>query len=194
MAIYQTSKQLTKFGLVGMTAVMVDLFVYYLLSQFIDVNISKALSFASGTFVTYNLNKFWTWRQTDKNNTRLFLFLILYAMSLLINVGVNSLALQYLPKSEIIISLRDLGNELNQLFAMKTDKFVAFFIATAVSSVFNFLGQKYWVFKESEEKQEEQNVEKEPDGSKAESSDEITHKDDAGSHHRSQLDEDRSRY
>lgn len=154
MAIYQTSKQLTKFTLVGITAVCVDLFFYYLLSQFLDVNISKAMSFASGTFVTYNLNKFWTWRQTDKNTTRLFLFLLLYAMSLLINVGVNSLALQYLPNSEILISSKNLSNEIRELFAMKTDKFLAFFIATAVSSVFNFLGQKYWVFRGQENKEE----------------------------------------
>ena len=190
MAIYQTSKQLTKFGLVGITAVIVDLFIYYLLSQFIDVNLSKALSFASGTVVTYNLNKFWTWRQTDRNTTRLFLFLVLYAMSLLINVGVNSLALQYLPKSEIIINLNSISNEVSQLFAMKTDKFVAFFIATAVSSVFNFLGQKYWVFKDSdkEEKDEEKKDETKKEGT------EITDTDDSVSHHRSQLDEDRSRY
>lgn len=194
MAIYQTSKQLTKFGLVGITAVMVDLFVYYLLSQFIDVNLSKALSFASGTFVTYNLNKFWTWRQTDKNTTRLFLFLVLYAMSLLINVGVNSLALQYLPKSEIIISLRDLGNEVSPLFAMKTDKFVAFFIATAVSSVFNFLGQKYWVFKESTEKAKEEEEDKPNTMKGQEAPEEINHKDDSEQRHRSQLDEDRNQY
>lgn len=193
MAIYQTSKQLTKFGLVGITAVIVDLFVYYLLSQFIDVNISKALSFASGTVVTYNLNKYWTWRQTDRNTRRLFLFLMLYAMSLLINVGVNSLALQYLPKSEIIINLNSISNEVSQLFAMKTDKFVAFFIATTVSSVFNFLGQKYWVFRESD-KDEKEEKESDTKVKSEEEKKEITDTDDSGSHHRSQLDEDRSQY
>ena len=154
MPIYQTSKQLTKFALVGISAVCVDLVVYYLLSQFVDVNISKALSFASGTFVTYNLNKYWTWRQTDKNNKRLLIFIILYALSLLINVGVNSLGLKYLPYSELVISSRDLYETMNQLFVMKTDKFIAFFIATAVSSIFNFLGQKYWVFKDQDEELE----------------------------------------
>lgn len=148
MPIYQTSKQVTKFILAGISAVCVDLVVYYLLSQFLDVNLSKALGFASGTVVTYNLNKYWTWRQTEKNNMRLFWFLLLYAFSLLINVGVNSLALTYLPNTEILISIKGLSNTVKPLFAMKTDKFVAFFIATAVSSVFNFLGQKYWVFKD----------------------------------------------
>ena len=148
MPIYETGKQLTKFGLAGISAVCVDLFAYYLLSQFLDVNLSKALSFASGTLVTYNLNKYWTWRQTDKNNLRLVWFLLLYAISMVINVAVNSLALKYLPNTEILVQIRDLGMEVKQLFAMKTEKFVAFFIATAVSSIFNFLGQKYWIFKD----------------------------------------------
>ena len=154
MPIYQTSKQITKFTLVGFSAVCVDLIAYYILSQFLDVNISKALGFASGTFVTYNLNKYWTWRQTDRNNKRLALFLVLYAISLLINVGVNHLGIQFLPYSELVISTRDLAEKTNQLFAMKTAKFVAFFIATAVSSIFNFLGQKYWVFKDQEDLEE----------------------------------------
>ncbi|MFY0644047.1 MAG: GtrA family protein [Bacteroidia bacterium] len=151
MPIYETSKQLTKFGLAGISAVCVDLFAYYLLSQFLDVNISKALGFATGTLVTYNLNKYWTWRQTDKNNLRLAWFLVLYAISMIINVAVNSLALTYLPNSEILIQIKGLSSEAKQLFAMKTDKFVAFFIATAVSSIFNFIGQKYWIFKDRSE-------------------------------------------
>ncbi|MBR9861434.1 GtrA family protein [bacterium] len=155
MPIYQTSKELTKFGLVGISAVCVDLFVYYLLSQFISVDISKALSFLSGTFVTYNLNKYWTWRQTDKNTTRLIWFVVLYAGSMLINVGVNSLALDYLPNTEMFISTKTDAGELVSRLAMKMDKFIAFFIATAVSSVFNFIGQKYWVFRGKVEVEED---------------------------------------
>ena len=161
MPIYQTGKQLTKFALVGISAVCVDFMFYYLLSQFLPVDISKGLSFASGTYVTYNLNKYWTWRQNDKNNKRLGIFIILYIFSMLINVGINSLALKYLPNTEILIFRRNLSQEMIELFAMKTDKFVAFFIATAVSSVFNFLGQKYWVFKGNGDDNEDDNKEEE---------------------------------
>lgn len=151
MPIYQTGKQLTKFAVVGVSAVCVDFIVYYLVSQLLPVDISKAIGFASGSYVTYNLNKFWTWRQNDRNNRRLGLFLLLYAVSMLINVAINSFALKYIPNTEIFIYSSNLAQEMTELFAMKTDKFVAFFIATAVSSVFNFIGQKYWVFKDREE-------------------------------------------
>lgn len=154
MAIYQTSKQLTKFGIVGISAVCVDAIIYYILSQFLDVNISKALGFLSGTFVTYNLNKYWTWRQTDKSTMRLFQFVLLYLASMLINVGVNSLALEFIPNTNIIIALQTGEEAMRELIPMKADKFIAFFIATAVSSVFNFIGQKYWVFKEKDVKEE----------------------------------------
>jgi putative flippase GtrA len=79
---------------------------------------------------------------------RLAQFVLLYAASMFMNVGVNSLTLDLLPNTEILIHLKGVGKDLKSLFAMKMDKFAAFFIATAVSSVFNFLGQKYWVFKE----------------------------------------------
>jgi putative flippase GtrA len=87
MAIYQASKQLTKFIISGILAVGVDFVVYFILSQYMGANESKALSFCSGMLVTYNLNKYWTWRQTDKNNKRLSLFALLYFIALIINVS-----------------------------------------------------------------------------------------------------------
>jgi putative flippase GtrA len=38
-----------------------------------------------------------------------------------------------------------------ELFAFKSDKFLAFFCATLVGMVINFIGQKLWVFVKSEE-------------------------------------------
>ena len=148
MPLYQTSKQLTKFGIVGITAVGVDLVVYYLLSQFLQLDVSKALGFASGTFVTYNLNKYWTWRQTDRSNSRLVWFLVLYGASMVVNVAVNAWMFGLLPASLLSIQLQ--GTAVRQLAAMKVNKLLAFVIATGFSGVFNFLGQKYWVFKEED--------------------------------------------
>lgn len=148
MPIYQTSKQLTKFAIVGFTAVAVDLITYYVLSQFLNVDLSKGLGFATGTVVTYNFNKYWTWRQTDRNNVRLVYFLGLYAVSLVVNVLVNGWAFNFIPDTEIMLFTRNAKLLTHELFAMKIDKLAAFIIATAVSSVFNFVGQKYLVFKD----------------------------------------------
>ncbi|NBV57348.1 MAG: GtrA family protein [Bacteroidetes bacterium] len=97
MAFYQASKQLSKFIISGIIAVGVDFVVYFILSQYMGANESKALSFCSGMLVTYNLNKYWTWRQTDKNNKRLTLFALLYFVALIINVSANSFLLNSIP-------------------------------------------------------------------------------------------------
>jgi putative flippase GtrA len=147
MAIYQASKQLVKFGISGLIAVAVDFIVYYALSQFLGINLSKGLSFCSGMLVTYNLNKYWTWRQTDKNNKRLALFTALYLIAMVVNIVANHYALQLLPDSTFFANLQYSTGELIELAALKIDKVLAFIIATAVSASFTFLGQKYWLFK-----------------------------------------------
>ncbi len=145
--MYQATKEISKFFVSGITAVLVDLLVYYSCSQFIEQNIAKALGFVMGTIVTYNLNKFWTWRQPEKDNRRLLPFILLYGFSMLLNVLGNAWALQKIPSHVIASNIQKIGGEHLELFAFKIDKICAFLFATFVSSILNFLGQKYWVFK-----------------------------------------------
>lgn len=148
--MYQTSKQITKFIISGVTAVLVDLAVYYALSTFLDTDVAKAGGFIAGTFVTYNLNKFWTWRQPDQNNKRLLKFLVLYAVTLIINVKVNGWALTQIDDITMHLSFK--GATIGDLewLVIKVDKILAFVIATAASTVVSFLGQKLWVFRNQE--------------------------------------------
>lgn len=138
----EVQKQVVKFTLIGVSAVMVDLVVYYLLlnvlpdpnSQLLTLeSIAKTFSFISGTLVTYNLNKYWTWRQSDRSNSRFAKFMVLYAVSLGVNVSVNELVLIMLANIEA-------------LAWVPREYFVAFVAATGASAVLNFLGQKHWVF------------------------------------------------
>lgn len=148
MAIYQASKQLTKFIISGVFAVGIDFLVYFALSQFFDPSSSKAISFCSGMVVTYNMNKFWTWKQPEKNNRRLILFSVLYAIALLVNVGTNNTMLNILPNYTLQVVLNtDVPEVLNSL-VIGLDKLLAFLIATAASVFITFIGQKYWLFKE----------------------------------------------
>ena len=158
-------KQITKFFIIGLSAVLVDLIVYYLFSdlfgfnqdlkiiQFSEnfsltgTNISKAAGFIIGSFYTYFLNKKWTWRYTEKSNKGMIAkFVTIYTLSLLLNVIVNEWALNYFPDYLLSATLTDDLGISNTIFAVKGGKFLAFFIATAVCTVFNFLGQKFWVF------------------------------------------------
>lgn len=150
MAIYQTTKDLTKFTIAGASAVLVDFLVYYLCSTFLDVDVSRAIGYFSGTVVTYNLNKFWTWRLNDRNQKRLYRFLVLYILSGIGNVYINSLALNLLPDSELILQIKEASGSLLELAAFKIDKFAAFLIATAFSVLINFIGQKIWVFRKNQ--------------------------------------------
>jgi len=150
MAIYQASKQLTKFVISGILAVAVDFTVYFALSQYLDPSISKAISFCSGMFVTYNLNKFWTWKQPEKNNKRLVLFTLLYAVALLVNVGMNNIMLDVLPNYTFSLSINNELLESIKRIVIGVDKLAAFLIATLASVAITYVGQKYWLFKEKD--------------------------------------------
>ncbi len=117
-------KEIFRFLLSGITAVSVDLLSYTLLLQIhTPLPLAKGAGFLSGTLVTYFLNKFWTFQKPDREWQEVLRFIILYAVSMGINIGINHLVLA------------------------QTDMLsIAFLVATAVSTIFNFIGLKIFVF------------------------------------------------
>jgi putative flippase GtrA len=87
-------------------------------------DIAKTSSFMLATIVTFVLNKYCIFERCEKNYKQIFQFTILYSTTLFVNVMVNR-------------SILD--------FAEFT--FLAFLIATGASTILNFAGQKWWVFK-----------------------------------------------
>ena len=82
-------------------------------------------------------------------------FLFLYSLSALINISVNYWVIIKLPDNYWkFVSVKYLENGTQmidyELFAVKSDKFLAFISATLVGMVINFIGQKLWVFAKSE--------------------------------------------
>ncbi len=138
------NKQLVKFGSIGVLAVLTDLAAYWVFLNLLPEGIlpgalgnealAKTLSFLCGLMVTYHLNKRWTWRRKDRSNRRFVKFMAIYGISLLLNVGINSALLQLLHGQEAFA-------------AIPYKYFVAFVGATGFCSVFNFLGQKFWIFR-----------------------------------------------
>jgi putative flippase GtrA len=138
--------QITKFSIVGFICFGIDLGVYYLCSQYWPTWISKAVGFGSGVLTSYNLNKWWTWGE-QKHTGKLFArYITLYAVSGFLNIMSNELFLRWLPNREIVVSFRDNMGVIDEFLAFKADKIFAVILATAVSMVVNFLGQKKWVF------------------------------------------------
>ncbi len=121
----QTKQELLRFLLTGITAVTTDLCSYYLLMSIIDIDVAKAISFILGSVIAFFMNKMWTFESNYKVSSTLIQFSLLYSATFLANIAVNHLLNQW--NSEIMI--------------------IAFLFATATSTVLNFIGMKFWVFR-----------------------------------------------
>ena len=145
IALSESRKQLTKFVLIGILAVLTDLAMYWVFLNTLPEQVlpgamgnevlAKTLSFLSGLMVTYHLNKRWTWRRKDRSSSRFVKFLLTYGVSLVLNVTLNAALLRLL-----------LGHE--QFAPLPNKYFIAFVGATGVCATFTFLGQKLWIFRE----------------------------------------------
>jgi putative flippase GtrA len=91
----------------------------------LPLNISKGISFLLGTVVAYIINKYWTFEKKEKSYREMFQFGILYGFTLGANVLVNKIVLD-LSNNTIILG---------------------FIVATGVSTILKFVGQKWWVFR-----------------------------------------------
>ncbi len=117
-------KELQRFLVAGLSAVGTDLVTYYILLNFLSHDVAKAISFLLGTIVAFVINKYWTFEKHEKSYKEMLQFGMLYSTTLGANVLTNKIVLN---KTEIV--------------------FLAFIIATGVSTVLNFIGQKWWVFR-----------------------------------------------
>ncbi len=120
-------RELARYAVVGCSAVVTDTLVYFTLIQFLPYAPAKTTSFLSGTAIAYLLNKYWTFKKPERSHTEVAQFMILYTSTLGANVAVNSCVLYFAP-------------------TMVT---LAFIAATATSTILNYVGQKWWVFKKN---------------------------------------------
>jgi putative flippase GtrA len=117
-------KELKRFLVAGLSAVCTDLIVYYALLNFLSPDIAKGVSFLLGTLVAFVINKYWTFEKYEKSYKEVTQFALLYSVTLGVNVMTNKIVLDY---TQIV--------------------FLAFLVATGMSTVLNFIGQKWWVFR-----------------------------------------------
>ncbi|MNI67871.1 GtrA-like protein [compost metagenome] len=117
-------KQIIRFLVAGTTAVLTDSLIYYWLIHIFSFSISKAISFLVGTLFSFGINKFWTFEQKEKSIQHVWKFAVLYFSTFVLNVLINTVYLGYFPGQYV----------------------AAFIVATGVSTVVNFIGQKWWVF------------------------------------------------
>ncbi|MGH7329080.1 MAG: GtrA family protein [Polyangiaceae bacterium] len=118
--------QIVRFVFVGMGAVVVDFVVYFALSRAIPPSAAKAVSFVSGACVSFLGNRGFVFRAEGRTHKQWMSFVGLYFISLCLNNVVNTGVLK-LP--------------------IPYTKFLAWFSATGASTILNFLGMKFFVFK-----------------------------------------------
>ncbi len=165
----ESNKQAIKFVIIGVLAVLTDIICYFIILQMLpeivfgleNEVIAKAISFLCGFSVTYTLNNRWTWRKTDHTKERIIKSLLLYSVSLAINVSLNSLFLFLLEKQDLInyfpFSLAN--NILMSTANIKIGGHLyAIILTTGFTAIFNFLGQKFWVFADKTSVEENESV------------------------------------
>ena len=94
--------------------------------------LAKACSFLVGTLVSFYVNKLWTFERPERDTGEALAFFALYGVTFTLNVGTNYVALSLLGALAAPPRLAEVG---------------AFLVATGSSTVANFIGQKFWVFR-----------------------------------------------
>lgn len=108
-----------------------DFLIYYNLYHYeVQMDIAKGTSFLVATLISYFLNKYFTFKTKQRSIREFVNFVVVHIMSMLVDVGANRL---------FVFAIG--------LFIVSHQKiFLAFILATSLSVVVNFAGQRYWVF------------------------------------------------
>ncbi len=118
-------QEILKFLVGGGTAVIVDFFTYKIFMMLgLERTIAKTLSFICGSIVGFIINKYWTFKSPKFQIKEILKYTVLYILTAFINSQVNKYALLLFR---------------NEMFA--------FLCATGVSTILNFLGQKFLIFR-----------------------------------------------
>jgi putative flippase GtrA len=124
----ENRKQFFRYLISGFSAVGIDTFGYFTSYSVIGHNPAKTISFIAGSLMAFLMNKYFTFKKRQLSWVEAMKFLVLYISTLGANVGTNASIVSLDNKSRVVIIL-------------------AFLIASGLSTMLNFIGQKYWVFK-----------------------------------------------
>ena len=118
-------RQFLSYSMIGIISLLIDVIVYILLSDvfLISKSLSKIISFILASINSFLGNKIFTFKLKSYNFREPMKFIILYSVSLIAN------------------------SSTHDFFLNVFDGFLPFIIASIVSIIINFSGQKLWVFK-----------------------------------------------
>ena len=117
----RSKREMSLFLIVGAIATSVDFLVYFVAVDFeVSKEVAKSISFLSGVLVGYLGNVNITFHDAVPRPSRYF---FVYALSLLINVSINSIT-----------------------YSVSENGLISWILATASSTALNYLGLRHFVF------------------------------------------------
>ncbi len=145
--------QAAKFSVVGVFNTAVDYIVFYVMLVFLnaDKSISQIAATAVAMCGSYIVNKYWTFSQKGKrSNTRIIKFILTNIISMSCTIIFMNIFHDVLHIHEwlnSLISLMGLSYSLNADMGVMLCKI----LASCLSFVVNFIGNKFWVFSEKKD-------------------------------------------
>ena len=117
----RSKREMLLFLIVGAIATSVDFLIYFVAVDFeVSKEVAKSISFISGVLVGYLGNVNITFHDAVARPSRYF---FVYALSLLINVSINSIT-----------------------YSVSENGLISWILATASSTALNYLGLRHFVF------------------------------------------------
>ena len=115
-----------KYLIIGIISVLIDILFYFTLIILFNINneMSKKISFLSGATWSFVMNKHYTFNSKGNTKKQLILFYILYLITFFLNSLVHDSIWRHFKLDWLALGL-----------------------ATIISVVFNYFGQKFIVFK-----------------------------------------------
>ena len=121
-------QQLVRFLVVGLICTIINYISFFILLNFMNINflIASALGYLLGVLLGYSMNRVWTFQHQIKSLLEKLKYLITYLLSLFIG-------LFFL---KILVINHGFKTEIANIYVI------------LITTILNFLGAKYWVFKE----------------------------------------------
>jgi putative flippase GtrA len=125
-------RQVVFFLINGLVSLLIAYSIYFILiHNGVTVSLSNSLAYVIAMLYGFFANRKFAFNDNEiVSNIKIIKYIILYSFTLILNVNINSVALDIIA-------------------GFYGDLFLAFFVALSISTVINFIGMKYWVFKPS---------------------------------------------
>ncbi|WP_158261062.1 MULTISPECIES: GtrA family protein [Pirellulaceae] len=132
----KVSRQILRFLVIGGSSVAIDGICYALITTWtgLSPDIAKGISYVCGMLFGFWGNKLWTFESTKRSVSEPVFYVLIYACTLGLNVGINRAVL---------------------LLAGDEFRLLGFFLATGTTTVANFVGMKFLAFREQPATQED---------------------------------------